>query len=102
MIIDQALARYDLQFEWLFQVYHLATSFGLVEAGLGTSIVPRLSRPQNHPLIAIVPIVDPIVTRAVGIVERRGRKLSRVAQELRRYIIAACDTETGNAMLEAI
>lgn len=90
MVIDQALSRYDLQFDWLFQVNHLATSFGLVEAGLGISIVPRLSRPVDpHPLIAVVPIRSPVVTRTIGIVERRGRQLSRTASALREMIVEA-------------
>jgi DNA-binding transcriptional LysR family regulator len=94
-IIDQALARSELRLNWLFQVGHLATSFGLVEAGVGISIIPRLSRPlEDHPLIAVVPIYDPVVKRTVGIVERRGRQLSRAAATLRELIIASCTSDS--------
>lgn len=91
MVIDQALAKSNLQLNWSFQVGHLATSFGLVEAGMGMSVIPRLSRPlEKHPLIAVVPIYDPVVCRTVGIVERRGGQLSRAAAKLRELIVAAC------------
>ena len=91
MVVDQALARSNLTLNWSFQVGHLATSFGLVEAGLGLSIIPRLSRSlQKHPSVAVVPLYDPVVTRTVGIIERRGRQLSRSATTLRHLILEAC------------
>lgn len=91
MVVDQALARSNLSLNWSFQVGHLATSFGLVEAGLGLSIVPRLSRTLNkHPSVAMVPLYDPVVTRTVGVVERRGRQLSRSATTLRELVLEAC------------
>lgn len=91
MVVDQALARSNLALNWSFQVGHLATSFGLVEAGLGLSIIPRLSRPMgHHPSVAVVPLYDPVVTRTVGIIERRGRQLSRSATTLRQLIMNGC------------
>lgn len=91
MVVDQALARSKLSLNWSFQVGHLATSFGLVEAGLGLSIVPRLSRTlHQHPSIVMVPLYDPVVTRTVGIVERRGRQLSRSASTLRQLVVDVC------------
>jgi DNA-binding transcriptional LysR family regulator len=91
MVVDQALARSNLTLNWTFQVGHLATSFGLVEAGLGLSIIPRLSRTlHKHPSVAVVPLYDPVVTRTVGIVERRGRQLSRAAMTLRKMVVEAC------------
>ena len=34
------------------------------------------------PLLVSVPLVDPVVTRKVGLIRRRGRSLSPVAQRL--------------------
>jgi DNA-binding transcriptional LysR family regulator len=88
IVVDQALARSKLTLNWAFQVGHLATSFGLVEAGLGISVVPRLSRAlEEHPAVAIVPLYDPVVTRTIGIIERRGRQLSRSARTLLQLIL---------------
>lgn len=95
-LIDQALAKSDLRLDWSFQVGHLATSFGLVEAGVGISIIPRLSRPiEKHPIISVVPILDPVVGRTVGIVERRTGHLSRAAAKLRALLFEDCESGTA-------
>jgi hypothetical protein len=36
----------------------------------------------DHPLLVSVPLVDPGVTRKVGLIRRRGRSLSPAAQQL--------------------
>jgi DNA-binding transcriptional LysR family regulator len=36
----------------------------------------------DHPLLVSVPLVDPVVTRKVGLIWRRGRSLSPAAQQL--------------------
>jgi DNA-binding transcriptional LysR family regulator len=87
-LIDQALARSNLRLSWSFEVVHLSTSFGLVEAGVGMSIVPRLARPfEEHPSIAVVPVRDPVVRRTVGIVERRTGQTSHAAAAFRRLLV---------------
>ena len=60
-----------------------ATLVAFVEAGLGVAAVPRLSMPrQGHPALVSVPIVEPEVTRTVGLIKRRGRSLSPAAEHL--------------------
>ena len=87
-LIDQALARSNLRLNWSFEVVHLSTSFGLVEAGVGMSIVPRLARPlTEHRSIAVVPVCDPVVHRTVGIVERRTGQFSRAATAFRKMLV---------------
>jgi DNA-binding transcriptional LysR family regulator len=99
-LIDQALSRSDVRLNWSFEVNHLATSFGLIEAGVGMSIIPRLSRPTaKHPSIAVVPIREPIVSRTIGIVERRGTQLSRAAAKLREMLIADCSQMGANGAI---
>jgi DNA-binding transcriptional LysR family regulator len=61
----------------------VTTTLGLVEAGLGVAAVPSMAMPgPGHPLLVSVPLVDPIVTRKVGLIRRRGRSLSPAAQQL--------------------
>jgi len=49
-----------------YEVNHLSTSLGLVEAGLGISVMPRLATPQvEHPLIATIPLSAPTVSRTI-------------------------------------
>ena len=84
VLLDSALAKTTVRLSWFYEVNHLSTSLGLVERGLGVSVLPRLATPQeDHPLLMTVPLVDPIVTRTIGIVERRVGRLSPAAQRFR-------------------
>ena len=84
MILDSALARARVQIEFFYEVNHLTTSLGLVERGLGISILPRLATPPSgHPTIVTKPIRDPEVKRTIGLIERRSVRLSPAAQKFR-------------------
>lgn len=90
-VLDQALAasNQQLALNWFYEVNHLSTSLGLVEAGLGVSVLPKLATPRReHPLIATVSLVDPIVTRTIGVVERRGARLSPSASRFRDMLVS--------------
>ena len=83
LIIDLALAEMRARPTWFYEVRHVSTLVGLVEAGLGVAAVPRLAMPAgNHPSLVSVPLVDPTVERTLGIVRRRGRTLPPAAQAL--------------------
>jgi DNA-binding transcriptional LysR family regulator len=87
-LIEQALAGSDLHLNWSFEDVHLATSFGLVEAGVGLAIIPRMAGPvTTGKLLVTVPIRDPVVRRTVGLVERRIGQFSRAAAALRRVLV---------------
>jgi DNA-binding transcriptional LysR family regulator len=87
-LIDQALSKSNLRLNWSFEVVHISTSFGLVEAGVGISILPRLALPlADERPIAAVPVRDPVVHRTVGIVERRTGQFSSVATAFRRMLV---------------
>jgi DNA-binding transcriptional LysR family regulator len=75
ILLDAALAKADVHLSWSYEVTHLSTSLGLVEAGLGISVLPRLATPQgDHPIIVTRPIRNPEVSRTIGVVRRhRGR-----------------------------
>lgn len=89
LLLDAALSKSDIQLQWLCEVNHLSTSLGLVETGLGASVLPRLATPQDdHPIIISKRIKDPIVTRTLGIVERRHARLSPAAQRFRDMLAA--------------
>ena len=48
--------------------------------------VPSLSMPAaDHPLLVSVPLVDPIVTRRIGLIRRKGRPLTPAAQQLYQF-----------------
>ncbi len=67
----------------------LLTLVGLVEAGLGIAAVPRLAMPPaDHPLLVSVPLVEPAISRTIGLIRLRGRQLPPAAQQLHDMIRA--------------
>lgn len=83
-ILDNALAQAKVQIEFFYEVNHLTTSLGLVERGLGISVLPKLATPPSgHPTIVTKPIGDPEVKRTIGLIERRAARLSPTAQKFR-------------------
>lgn len=82
-IIDNALAQHGLQLGWSYEVAHLSGSLGLIEAGLGVAVLPRLATPTpGHPIIRRIRLTDPQVSRTIGIVRRRGAGLPSAANHL--------------------
>ena len=83
LIIDLALAQMRERPAWFYEVRHVSTLLGLVEAGLGVAAVPSLAMPaRQHPQLISIPLVEPTVERTLGIVRRRGRALTPAALAL--------------------
>jgi DNA-binding transcriptional LysR family regulator len=88
MILENALAKTDVRLSFQYEVNHLTTSLGLVERGLGISVLPKLATPEGpHPLIVTKSIGAPAVTRTIGLVERRTARLSPTAQRFRDMLL---------------
>ncbi len=86
LLLDQALAGVAGRPQAIYEAQHVTTMLGLVEAGLGVAAVPALAMPgKDHPLLVSVPLVDPVVTRRVGLIRRKGRSLSPAAQQLYEF-----------------
>jgi DNA-binding transcriptional LysR family regulator len=50
IVLDNALARANIQIGWFYEVNHLSTAFGLTETGIGAAVLPRLATPPTkHP-----------------------------------------------------
>jgi DNA-binding transcriptional LysR family regulator len=83
LVLDQALATAEVRPSAVYEVRHVATSLAWVAAGLGIAAVPHLAMPpqDGSPLIA-VPLVEPKVERTLGLIRKKGRKLSSSAQYL--------------------
>ncbi|MFJ4256894.1 LysR family transcriptional regulator [Pseudomonas monteilii] len=82
MLLDHALSGLNLRPKWFYEVQHLSTSLGMVEAGLGVSAMPSLAMPTaDHPTLVSVPLIEPQVTRTLGLVYRRGASLSPAAEK---------------------
>jgi DNA-binding transcriptional LysR family regulator len=90
LLLDQALAEVTPKAPSVCETRHVTTMLGLVEAGLGVAAVPSMAMPmRDHPILTSVPLVEPVVTRRVGIVKRRGRPLAPAAQQFHQTIIEA-------------
>jgi len=88
-LLDVALTRANVQLNWFYEVNNLTTSLGLVEAGLGATVLPRLATPlAYHPVIVTKPIRSPEVTRTIGIVERLKSRLSPAAKAFRDILLS--------------
>lgn len=90
-LVDPLLHREGLPAAPRFEVGHLGTAIGLVEAGLGITVVPAyvgaLAR-STHARFR--ELHDPIVHRHVELVWRAGRSLSPGAGAFRACLEACC------------
>jgi len=87
-MLDATLARANIELQWSYEVTHLSTSLGLVEAGLGISVLPRTATPgQDHPFIVTRPLLNPQISRTIGVVRRRGATLSPAAEHFRSMLM---------------
>jgi DNA-binding transcriptional LysR family regulator len=88
ILLDAALVRAGVRLSWSYEVTHLSTSLGLVEAGLGISVLPKLATPQaDHPIIVTRPIQNPEVSRTIGVVRRRGGRLAPAAERFLEMLL---------------
>lgn len=93
LIMDLALAGAKTRPRPHYEVQHLSTSLGLVEAGLGVAALPRMSLPAgSHPLIASIPLTDPTVTRTVGVVRVPRARASPAAEQFYRMLLSRWQT----------
>jgi DNA-binding transcriptional LysR family regulator len=88
--VRQALevALHPLAMNTVLEVEQLATVMGMVEAGLGISVVPTLTLYQfRRETIAIRPLPLPQLTRRIYVVQRREGSLSAAAQGLHDMVV---------------
>jgi DNA-binding transcriptional LysR family regulator len=89
LLIDQALAGLPDMPRPLYEAQHVTTMLGLVEAGLGVAVVPAMAMPgRDHPALVSVPLVEPVVSRKIGLITRKGRTLSPAAGQLYAMFLA--------------
>jgi DNA-binding transcriptional LysR family regulator len=89
LILDLGLAGLEHRPRWFYEVQHLSSSLGLVEAGLGVAALPRLAMPrEEHAVLVSRPLVDPILTRTMGVIRRRTGVLSPAARQFHDLLMA--------------
>jgi len=81
-LIDAALAAHQVSAAVVQELGHSATVFGLVEAGVGVSVLPWLSLPLPAGSSLVARPLTPRAERTVELVRRRDRSLSPAAQAI--------------------
>lgn len=80
-IIDDTMSRLGMRFEPAYEVSYLATALSLTQHGLGISVLPSyLTRYFHSGRVSAIRLVDPVVTRNLSIVTRKGASLSPAAE----------------------
>lgn len=79
-LLDDALAKAGVNPPYRFEVNHIATLLGMVEAGLGLAAVPRLALPTANAAMVGVALRGPAVSRVLGLATRRGATLRAPAR----------------------
>lgn len=86
-LLDLALAGTSLALTPFYEVQRSSTAVGLVAAGVGLAIVPRLAwQAGAYPDLRVVDLVSPRVTRTFSLVRRKGVELSPAARALHAVI----------------
>ncbi|MGE8161785.1 LysR substrate-binding domain-containing protein [Paraburkholderia sp. NPDC080076] len=79
-IIDAAMQEYGVSATVVQELGHSATVFGLVEAGVGVSVLPWLALPLPAGASLVARPLVPRAERTVELVRRRDRSLSPAAE----------------------
>jgi DNA-binding transcriptional LysR family regulator len=89
MLIDLALAGKSRAPKIIYEAQHVTTLLGLVEVGMGIAVVPSLAMPsKDHPILASIPLYDPVVSRRIGLIKKKGRSLAPAAERLYELLSA--------------
>jgi DNA-binding transcriptional LysR family regulator len=87
-IVEAALKRARVSARWRVEVRHLSTAVALVAAGAGLTALPAsaVAGQAGHAVVA-VPLVEPALTRRIGLLRRRDRVLAPAARDLMEQIL---------------
>jgi DNA-binding transcriptional LysR family regulator len=82
-LLDSALAACGIALHAHYEVQRSSTALGLVAEGVAAAVVPRLAIQKGaYPRIRVIALTDPVVSRTLVLVARKGGHLSPAAQAL--------------------
>lgn len=88
-LVESVRAQIGIELDWRHEVQHIPTAIEWTGAGIALTIAPRLMMQDRVPEnVRGVEIGSPPISRAIGVLCRRGEKLSPDADLLRREIAA--------------
>jgi DNA-binding transcriptional LysR family regulator len=88
-LLDDVMSKVGLNPHFAFEVSHIGTLLGMVEAGLGIAAVPRTALPANHPLVIGLPLRKPTISRSLGLLRKQGSTLRPAAAMFHEHLRAA-------------
>lgn len=102
-LIERSLADKPWKLDWFYEVRHLSTSLGLVEAGLGISAVPSLAMPHSgNSTVVSVPLVEPVIRRTLGMIRVKNRPLSTAAERFASLLLLMWTDESETLWRNAV
>ncbi len=87
-LLTQYLAKAGRPLAWRYEVQHLSTMIGFIEAGVAIGIAPALAlRTGPGARLASRPLAGPDFTRTIALIERRSATLSPSAARLKGMLL---------------
>jgi len=85
-LLDDIMSKLGIQPSYAFEVSHIGTLLGMVEAGLGIAAVPRAALPINHPSVIGLPLKNPTISRSLGLLRKQGSALRPAAALFHEFL----------------
>ena len=79
---ENALALQNEDLDWTYEVRHIPSALAMVEQGLGITLAPKLAVSKEHRNLSYRPLIDPKITRTMGLIKRARRELTYDVQKL--------------------
>ena len=79
---EDALAKHKETLEWTYEVRHVPNALEMVEQGMGITLAPRLAISKQYKGLSFRALIDPKVSRVMGLIKRSGRNLTFDSQQL--------------------
>ena len=97
-LLDDSLTKAGLNPSFAFEVSHVATLLGMVEAGLGLAAVPRMALSTTHATLLGLPLRQPQTVRRLGLLSRHGVSLRPAAEMFHQHLRTALKTRKSAAI----
>ena len=88
-LLDDAMTKSGMHPDFAFEVSHIGTLLGMVEAGLGLAAVPRMALPVNHAAVIGLPLRQPTISRSLGLLRKQGAALRPAAAMFHEHLSSA-------------
>ena len=104
--LDKIFRQHRVKVQYIAEMDNIETIKRVVEIGSGVSIVPELSIVQEakNETLKAIQISDEIVMRPLGIIAKRGRRLTLAVHEFVKFLKGASEpgtTQESNQALQA-